>query len=156
MSKYYLSIEQRGGIINRIPIKEEDPDMQGILDALIKMYRIIEEVAPEDPIDYEVLIDTIILRIDCLYIETVETYDGGLQEIRKQIPLGNTDQCVRTLIQIINYEEAFDISADNLARELRTSMKFHWRQLNPGSSEPDPAFVTQFTEEVIDKLRRKL
>lgn len=156
MSKYYLSIEQRGGIINRIPIKEEDPDMQGILDALIKMYRIIEEVAPEDPIDYEVLIDTIILRIDCLYIETVETYDGGLQEIRKQIPLGNTDQCVRTLIQIINYEEAFDISADNLARELRTSMKFHWRQLNPGSSEPDPAFVKQFTEEVIDKLRRKL
>lgn len=156
MSKYYLFIEQRGGIINRIPIKEEDPDMQGILDALIKMYRIIEEVAPEDPIDYEVLIDTIILRIDCLYIETVETYDGGLQEIRKQIPLGNTDQCVRTLIQIINYEEAFDISADNLARELRTSMKFHWRQLNPGSSEPDPAFVKQFTEEVIDKLRRKL
>ena len=39
MSKYYLSIEQRGGIINRIPIKEEDPDMQGILDTLIKMYQ---------------------------------------------------------------------------------------------------------------------
>lgn len=101
MSKYYLSIEQRGGIINRIPIKEEDPDMQGILDVLIKMYRIIEEVAPEDPIDYEVLIDTIILRIDRLYIETIETYDGGLQEIRQQIPLGNTDQCVRNLLDII-------------------------------------------------------
>ena len=84
MSKYYLSIEQRGGIINSIPIKEEDPDMQGILDALIKMYRIIEEVAPEDPIDYEVLIDTIILRIDCLYIETVETYDGGFKKFENK------------------------------------------------------------------------
>ena len=76
--------------------------------------------------------------------------------IEQRIPLGDAGKCVRTLIQIINYEEAFDISADNLARELRTSMKFHWRQLNPGSSEPDPAFVKQFTEEVIDKLRRKL
>lgn len=121
MSKYYLSIEQRGGIINRIPIKEEDPDIQGILDALIKMYRIIEEVAPEDPIDYEVLIDTIILRIDCLYIETVETYDGGLQEIRKQIPLGNTDQCVRNLLDIIKDKEGTEKAAQDLVKALQES-----------------------------------
>lgn len=156
MAKYYLSIEQRGGIINRIPIKEEDPDMQGILDALIKMYRIIEEVAPEDPIDYEVLIDTIILRIDCLYIETVETYDGGLQEIRKQIPLGNTDQCVRNLLQIIQYNDAFDLAANNLALEIKNSVGFHWRQLNPGSSTPEPEFINQFYEEVINRLKTKI
>ena len=47
-------------------------------------------------------------------------------------------------------------SIKNWEEELKTSMRFHWRQLNPGSSEPDPAFVKQFTEEVIDKLRRKL
>lgn len=34
-TKYYLSFEQVG-IIRRIPLKEQDPDMQGILDAFIK------------------------------------------------------------------------------------------------------------------------
>lgn len=33
-TKYYLSFEQVG-IIRRIPLKEQDPDMQGILDAFI-------------------------------------------------------------------------------------------------------------------------
>lgn len=33
-TKYYLTFEQVG-IIRRIPLKEQDPDMQGILDAFI-------------------------------------------------------------------------------------------------------------------------
>lgn len=146
-TKYYLSIEQRGGIINRTPIKEEDPDMQGILDALIKMYRIIEEVAPEDPIDYEVLIDTIILRIDCLYIETVETYDGGLQEIRKQIPLGNTDQCVRNLLDIIKDKEGTEKAAQDLQERWATEEK---------EGPIPPKYVDQFLTQVINLVWSKL
>lgn len=34
-TKYYLTFEQVG-IIRRIPLKEQDPDMQGILDAFIQ------------------------------------------------------------------------------------------------------------------------
>lgn len=34
-TKYYLTFEQVG-IIRRIPLKEQDPDIQGILDAFIK------------------------------------------------------------------------------------------------------------------------
>lgn len=150
MSKYYLSIEQRGGIINRIPIKEEDPDMQGILDALIKMYRIIEEVAPEDPIDYEVLIDTIILRIDCLYIETVETYDGGLQEIRKQILLG-TDQCVRNLLDIIKDKEGTEKAAQDLVKALQE----RWATEEKEGPIP-PKYVDQFLTQVINLVWSKL
>ena len=41
-TKYYLSFEQVG-IIRRIPLKEQDPDMQGILDAFIKAsYRLFK------------------------------------------------------------------------------------------------------------------
>lgn len=36
-TKYYLTFEQVG-IIRRIPLKEQDPDMQGILDAFIKAF----------------------------------------------------------------------------------------------------------------------
>lgn len=151
MSKYYLSIEQRGGIINRIPIKEEDPDMQGILDSLIKMYRIIEEVAPEQPIDYEVLIDTIILRIDCLYIETVETYDGGLQEIRQQIPLGNTDQCVRNLLDIIKDKEGTEKAAQDLVKALQE----RWATEEKEGPIP-PKYVDQFLTQVINLVWSKL
>ena len=151
MSKYYLSIEQGGGIINRIPIKEEDPDMQGILDALIKMYRIIEEVAPEDPIDYEVLIDTIILRIDRLYIETIETYDGGLQEIRQQIPLGNTDQCVRNLLDIIKDKEGTEKAAQDLVKALQE----RWATEEKEGPIP-PKYVDQFLTQVINLVWSKL
>lgn len=151
MSKYYLSIEQRGGIITRIPIKEEDPDMQGILDVLIKMYRIIEEVAPEDPIDYEVLIDTIILRIDRLYIETIETYDGGLQEIRQQIPLGNTDQCVRNLLDIIKDRKGTEKAAQELVEALQGS----WATEGKEGPIP-PKYVDQFLTQVINLVWSKL
>lgn len=149
-TKYYLTFEQVG-IIRRIPIKEEDPDMQGILDALIKMYRIIEEVAPEDPIDYEVLIDTIILRIDCLYIETVETYDGGLQEIRKQIPLGNTDQCVRNLLDIIKDKEGTEKAAQDLVKALQE----RWATEEKEGPIP-PKYVDQFLTQVINLVWSKL
>lgn len=153
-TKYYLTFEQVG-IIRRIPLKEQDPDMQGILDAFIQAFRITNELDDDDTVNTVDLINAL-QHCDTIYIDTVEIYEEGFEMIEQSIPLGDASKCVRTLIQIINYEEAFDISADNLARELRTSMKFHWRQLNPGNSEPDPAFVKQFTEEVIDKLRRKL
>lgn len=153
-TKYYLTFEQVG-IIRRIPLKEQDPDMQGILDAFTKAFRIANEMSDDDKVNTIDLINAL-NHIDDIYIDTVEIYEDGFEMIEQSIPLGDASKCVSNLLQIINYEEAFDISADNLARELRTSMKFHWRQLNPGSSEPDPAFVKQFTEEVIDKLRRKL
>lgn len=153
-TKYYLTLEQVG-IIRRIPLKEQDPDMQGILDAFTKAFRIANEMSDDDKVNTIDLINAL-QHCDTIYIDTVEIYEDGFEMIEQKVPLGDASKCVRTLIQIIDYEEAFDISADNLARELRTSMKFYWRQLNPGSSEPDPAFVKQFTEEVIDKLRRKL
>lgn len=152
--KYYLTFEQVG-IIRRIPLKEQDPDMQGILDAFIKAFRITNELDDDDTVNTVDLINAL-NYIDDIYIDTVEIYKDGFEMIEQSIPLGDASKCVSNLLQIINYEEAFDISADNLARELRANMKFHWRQLNPGSSEPDPAFVKQFTEGVIDKLRRKL
>lgn len=153
-TKYYLTFEQVG-IIRRIPLKEQDPDMQGILDAFIQAFRIANEMSDDDKVNTIDLINAL-QYCDTIYIDTVEIYEEGFETIEQKVPLGDAGRCVRTLIQIINYNEAFNISADNLARELKTSMKFHWRQLNPGSSEPDPAFVKQFTEEVIDKLRRKL
>lgn len=76
--------------------------------------------------------------------------------IEQRTPLGDAGKCVRTLIQIINYDDAFEIAADNLVRELRTSMRFHWRQLNPGNPEPDQAFVEQFSKEVINRLKQNL
>lgn len=153
-TKYYLTFEQVG-IIRRIPLKEQDPDMQGILDAFIQAFRIANEMSDDDKVNTIDLINAL-QHCDTIYIDTVEIYEEGFEMIEQKVPLGDAGRCVRTLIQIINYNEAFNISADNLARELKTSMKFHWRQLNPGSSEPDPTFVKQFTEEVIDKLRRKL
>lgn len=38
-TKYYLTFEQVG-VIRRIPIKEQDPDMQGILDENLSYYKI--------------------------------------------------------------------------------------------------------------------
>ena len=153
-TKYYLTFEQVG-VIRRIPIKEQDPDMQGILDAFTEAFRIANEMSDDDKVNTIDLIN-VLQHCDTIYIDTVEIYEEGFEMIEQRTPLGDAGKCVRTLIQIINYNDAFDQSADNLARELRTSMKFHWRQLNPGNSEPDQAFVKQFTEEVIDKLRRKL
>lgn len=153
-TKYYLTFEQVG-VIRRIPIKEQDPDMQGILIAFTKAFRIANEMGDNDEVNTVDLINAL-QHCDTIYIDTVEIYEEGFEMIEQRTPLGDAGKCVRTLIQIINYNDAFDQSADNLARELRTSMKFHWRQLNPGNSEPDQAFVKQFTEEVIDKLRRKL
>lgn len=151
-TKYYLTFEQVG-IIRRIPLKEQDPDMQGILDAFIQAFRITNELDDDDTVNTVDLINAL-NHIDDIYIDTVEIYEDGFEMIEQSIPLGDAGKCVRTLIQIINYEEAFDISADNLARELRTSMKFHWGQLNPGSSVPDQAFIEQFTKEVINRLKQ--
>lgn len=151
-TKYYLSFEQIG-VIRRIPLKEQDPDMQGILDAFTKAFRIANEMGDDDKVTSVDLINAL-QHCDTIYIDTVEIYEDGFEMIEQQIPLGDAGKCVRTLIQIINYEEAFDISADNLARELRTSMKSHWRQLNPGSSVPDQAFIEQFTKEVINRLKQ--
>lgn len=111
-TKYYLSFEQVG-IIRRIPLKEQDPDMQGILDAFIKAFRIANE-------------------------------------------LGDASKCVRNLLQIVQYNDTFDLAANNLAFEIKNSVGFHWRQLNPGSSTPEPEFIKQFYEEVINRLKTKI
>lgn len=153
-TKYYLSFEQVG-IIRRIPLKEQDPDMQGILDAFIKAFRIANELGDEEEVTTPDLINSL-NHIDDIYIDTVEIYEDGFEMIEQSIPLGDASKCVSNLLQIVQYNDAFDLAANNLALEIKNSVKFHWRQLNPGSSEPDPAFVKQFTEEVIDKLRRKL
>lgn len=153
-TKYYLTFEQVG-IIRRIPLKEQDPDMQGILDAFIQAFRITNELDDDDTVNTVDLINAL-NHIDDIYIDTVEIYEDGFEMIEQSIPLGDASKCVRTLIQIVQYNDAFDLAANNLALEIKNSVRFHWRQLNPGNSEPDPAFVKQFTEEVIDKLRRKL
>lgn len=151
-TKYYLTFEQVG-VIRRIPIKEQDPDMQGILIAFTKAFRIANEMGDDDVVNTVDLINAL-QHCDTIYIDTVEIYEEGFEMIEQHVPLGDVSQCVRNLLQIIHYNEAFDQSADNLARELKTSMKFHWRQLNPGSSEPNQAFVEEFTKEVINRLKQ--
>lgn len=111
-TKYYLSFEQIG-VIRRIPLKEQDPDMQGILDAFTKAFRIANEMGDDDKVTSVDLINAL-QHCDTIYIDTVEIYEDGFEMIEQRIPLGDAGKCVRTLIQIINYEEAFDISADNL------------------------------------------
>lgn len=97
-TKYYLSFEQVG-IIRRIPLKEQDPDMQGILDAFIQAFRITNELDDDDTVN---------------------------------------------------------LAANNLALEIKNSVRFHWRQLNPGSSTPEPEFINQFYKEVINRLKTKI
>lgn len=68
-TKYYLSFEQVG-IIRRIPLKEQDPDMQGILDAFIKAFRIANELGDEEEVTTPDLINSL-NYIDDIYIDTV-------------------------------------------------------------------------------------
>lgn len=49
-TKYYLTFEQVG-IIRRIPLKEQDPDMQGIPDAFTKAFRIANEMSDDDKVN---------------------------------------------------------------------------------------------------------
>ena len=49
-TKYYLTFEQVG-IIRRIPLKEQDPDIQGILDAFIQAFRITNELDDDDTVN---------------------------------------------------------------------------------------------------------
>lgn len=49
-TKYYLTFEQVG-VIRRIPIKEQDPDMQGILDAFTEAFRIANEMSDDDKVN---------------------------------------------------------------------------------------------------------
>lgn len=153
-TKYYLSFEQVG-VIRRIPLKEQDPDMQGILEAFTQAFRIANEMGDDDKVTTVDLINAL-QHCDTIYIDTVEIYEEGFEMIEQRTPLGDAGKCVKTLIQIINYDDAFEIAADNLVRELRTSMRFHWRQLNPGNPEPDQAFVEQFSKEVINRLKQNL
>lgn len=148
-TKYYLSFEQVG-IIRRIPLKEQDPDMQGILDAFIKAFRIANELGDEEEVTTPDLINSL-NHIDDIYIDTVEIYEDGFEMIEQKVPLGDASKCVRNLLQIIQYNDAFDLAANNLALEIKNSVRFHWRQLNPGSSTPEPEFINQFYKEVIKK-----
>lgn len=153
-TKYYLSFEQVG-IIRRIPLKEQDPDMQGILDAFIKAFRIANELGDEEEVTTPDLINSL-NHIDDIYIDTVEIYEDGFEMIEQKVPLGDAGQCVRNLLQIIQYNDAFDLAANNLAFEIKNSVRFHWRQLNPGSLTPEPEFINQFYDEVINRLKTKI
>ena len=153
-TKYYLSFEQVG-IIRRIPLKEQDPDMQGILDAFIQAFRIANQMEDNEAINNESLINAI-NHIDDIYIDTVEIYEDGFEMIEQKVPLGDAGQCVRNLLQIIQYNDAFDLAANNLALEIKNSVRFHWRQLNPGSPGPEKAFINQFYTEVINRLKTKI
>lgn len=157
-TKYYLTFEQVG-IIRRIPLKEQDPDMQGILDAFIKAFRIANELEDGEVVNTLDLINAL-NHIDDIYIDTVEIYEDGFEMIEQKIPLGDAGQCVRNLLQIVQYNNAFDLAANNLALEIKNSMRFHWRQLNPDSPNhspnPEEAFVNQFYTEVINRLKSKL
>jgi len=95
---YYLSIEQRG-IIRRIPLQEEDLDIKGILDAIIKIYCLINE-PDERLIDKEDLIQDI-RRIDSIYIEYVETYENDIQLIEQRIPMGETLITLEALVDMV-------------------------------------------------------
>jgi hypothetical protein len=95
-------------------------------------------------------------HIDDIYIDTVEIYEDGFEMIEQKVPLGDASKCVRNLLQIIQYNDAFDLAANNLALEIKNSVRFHWRQLNPGSSTPEPEFINQFYDEVINRLKTKI
>lgn len=153
-TKYYLSFEQVG-IIRRIPLKEQDPDMQGILDAFTEAFRIANEMSDDDKVNTIDLINAL-QHCDTIYIDTVEIYEEGFEMIEQAIPLGDASKCVSNLLQIVQYNDAFDLAANNLALEIKNSVRFHWRQLNPGSSTPEPEFINQFYEEVINRLKTKI
>lgn len=116
-TKYYLTFEQVG-IIRRIPLKEQDPDMQGILDAFIKAFRIANELEDGEVVNTLDLINAL-NHIDDIYIDTVEIYEDGFEMIEQKIPLGDAGQCVRNLLQIVQYNNAFDLAANNLALEIK-------------------------------------
>lgn len=153
-TKYYLTFEQVG-IIRRIPLKEQDPDMQGILDAFIQAFRIANELGDEEEVTTPDLINSL-NYIDDIYIDTVEIYEDGFEMIEQKVPLGDASKCVSNLLQIVQYNDAFDLAANNLALEIKNSVRFHWRQLNPGSSTPEPEFINQFYKEVINRLKTKI
>lgn len=99
-TKYYLSFKQVG-IIRRIPLKEQDPDMQGILDAFIKAFRIANELGDEEEVTTPDLINSL-NHIDDIYIDTVEIYEDGFEMIEQKVPLGDASKCVRNLLIRVN------------------------------------------------------
>lgn len=153
-TKYYLSFEQVG-IIRRIPLKEQDPDMQGILDAFIKAFRITNELGDEEEVTTPDLINSL-NHIDDIYIDTVEIYEDGFEMIEQKVPLGDASKCVRNLLQIIQYDEIFDSAAKDIANELRLNLRVSWKHIHPDSPGPEEAFINQFYTEVINRLKTKL
>lgn len=79
-TKYYLTFEQVG-IIRRIPLKEQDPDMQGILDAFIQAFRITNEL--DDDI-WETIYDTLVSSKDSITQETIEMLHSNIDAFYKQ------------------------------------------------------------------------
>lgn len=72
-TKYYLSFEQVG-IIRRIPLKEQDPDMQGILDAFTQAFRIAKELDDDDTVNTVDLINAL------NHIDDISRFKGLLLE----------------------------------------------------------------------------
>lgn len=89
-TKYYLTFEQVG-VIRRIPIKEQDPDMQGILDAFTEAFRIANEMSDDDKVNTIDLINAL-QHCDTIYIDTVEIYEEGFEMIEQKVPLGDAGQ----------------------------------------------------------------
>lgn len=71
-TKYYLTFEQVG-IIRRIPLKEQDPDMQGILDAFIQAFRIVNQMEDNEAINNKTIMLQIVFtsegsQSNCLFL----------------------------------------------------------------------------------------
>lgn len=74
----------------------------------------------------------------------------------QKVPLGDAGQCVRNLLQIIQYDEIFDSAAKDIANELRLNLRVSWKHIHPDSPGPEKAFINQFYTEVINRLKTKL
>ncbi len=76
--------------------------------------------------------------------------------IEQKVPLGDASKCVRNLLQIIQYNDAFDLAANNLALEIKNSGEIPiGDNLTRGSSTPEPEFINQFYDEVIKPFKNK-
>ena len=93
-TKYYLTFEQVG-IIRRIPLKEQDPDMQGILDAFTQAFRITNELDDDDTVNTvdlinalnhidDIYIDTLVSSKDSITQETIEMLHSNIDAFYKQ------------------------------------------------------------------------
>ena len=148
-TKYYLTFEQVG-VIRRIPIKEQDPDMQGILDAFTEAFRIANEMSDDDKVNTIDLINAL-QHCDTIYIDTVEIYEEGFEMIEQKVPLGDAGQCVRKLLDIIKDKKGTEKAAQELVEALQGSWAIEEKE-----GPIPPKYVDQFLTQVINLVWSKL